>query len=103
MKLSSEGSPSPAPAVFRHCLKLNIIRFPYNLILVVTLDLKKNHRSGRAWQPAAGSNGRWRTFLKFEARQTAIVICSELQHPTQQVKILKKVRQTAITICSGLL
>jgi hypothetical protein len=31
-----------------------------------------------------------RTFLKFEARQTAITICSGLSCLTQQVQILKK-------------
>jgi hypothetical protein len=97
---SSEGS--PALAVFRHCFKLNIPGFHYNLLLVVTLD-KKKHQSDRVWQPAGDSIGRWRDFFKFEVRQTAIVICSELPHPTQQVQILKQARQTAITICSGLL
>jgi hypothetical protein len=28
----------------------------------------------------------WRAFLKFEARQTAIIACIELPHLTQQVK-----------------
>ncbi len=33
----------------------------------------------------------WRTFFfKFEVRQTAIIVCSGLLHPTQQVQILKK-------------
>ncbi len=34
-------------------------------------------------------------FVKFEVRQTAILVC-RMPHPTQQVQILKKVRQTAI-------
>jgi hypothetical protein len=44
----------------------------------------------------------WRTFVIFEARQTAIIFSRRLPHLTQQVQILKKVRQTAITVCSGL-
>ncbi len=28
----------------------------------------------------------WHTFLKFEARQTAIIVCSGLPHPIQQIK-----------------
>ncbi len=42
----------------------------------------------------------WCTFFKFEACQTAIIVCSWLLHQTQQVQILKKVRQMAILICS---
>ncbi len=47
--------------------------------------------SGRVWrQPAANTNGRLEHILKFEARKTAIIVCNELPHPTQQVQILKK-------------
>ncbi len=45
----------------------------------------------------------WCSFFRFEARQTAITVCSRYPHPTKQVQIFLKVRQTAITICSGLL
>jgi hypothetical protein len=38
----------------------------------------------------------WRTFLKFEARQTVIVVCSGLPHPTHQIQIKNKLRQTAL-------
>jgi hypothetical protein len=37
-------------------------------------------------------------FIKFEARQTPILVSSGLPHPTQQVQIQKKVCQAAITI-----
>jgi len=42
------------------------------------------------WQPVEESNGRLTPFFKFEARQTAIIVCSWLLHLTQQVQILKK-------------
>ncbi len=29
----------------------------------------------------------WRTFLKFEARQTAIIVSSGLSHPSQEFQI----------------
>jgi hypothetical protein len=32
----------------------------------------------------------WRTFLKFEVRQTAIIVSSGLPHSAKQVQILKK-------------
>jgi hypothetical protein len=47
--------------------------------------------------------GVWHTFLKFEGQQTAIIVCRGLLHPTQYVKIFKKVYQMAIFIFSGLL
>jgi hypothetical protein len=31
----------------------------------------------------------WRAFLKFDARQTAILVCIELPHPTNKVKLKK--------------
>ncbi len=44
----------------------------------------------------------WRTFLKFGACQTAIIVSSRLPHQAQQVQTFKKVRQTSIIICSKL-
>ncbi len=45
----------------------------------------------------------WHSFFGFEARQTAIIVCSGLPHQTQQVQIQKYVLQKSITIWSGLL
>jgi hypothetical protein len=58
--------------------------------------------SGRVLQPLADSNDHFARFFKYETCRTAIKVCSGLPHPTQQVKILKKVIQRVITICSGL-
>jgi hypothetical protein len=56
------------------------------------------------WHPDSTVIAVWSTFLKFEARQKAIILCRRLKHPTQQVQFLKKcAKQMAILICSGLL
>jgi hypothetical protein len=55
--------------------------------------------SGKVWHSAPDNNGRFAHFLKLESRQTAIIVCSGLPHPTQQVQFLKMcAKQMAILI-----